>query len=194
MAKGMWCICSNGSDNNQTSEFNYTAADALVDAKWATADTSKQIIASDGSILQVIYGVLYSTATVNGGIVTGGTVSATTGTLNGVPAPPENSVKVLTIVATGNDNVPCNSRTLIIEGLAGAGTMTGIAGGREGQQLTLIINVAQNMGLITNSASSAAGNQFEVTMSTDPTTTGIGSFQLVYSTAKAGWVQYAMNA
>lgn len=194
MAKGIWAICSNGADNG-TSEFNYTAADALVDAKWTTMTANPpQVQASTGEILQVIYGVLYSTATVNGGIVTGGTVSATTGSLGGVPPPAEDSVKVLTIVATGNDNLTCNSRVLIIEGLAGAGSITGIAGGREGQHLTLINNVAQNLELTTNSASSAAGNQFEVTMSSNPTTTGIGSFELVYSTAKAGWIQYAMNA
>lgn len=193
MAKGIWLLCSNGAGGYAT--VNYTAADALVDAAWSTATTDRQYRDSSNNILAVIYGILFSTATVNSGVVTGGTISATTGSLNGVP-PPEDGIAVLTIVATGNDNVVFpNVRTVIIEGLAGAGSITGIAAGRDGQKLTLINNVAQNLELTTNSASSAAGNQFEITQSgNNPTTTGIGTFELIYSSVKGGWIQTFMTA
>lgn len=193
MAKGLALWCSDGA--NGVTLTTYTASDTLVDAAWSNVTTYRQFTNSDGNVLAVIYGVNFSTATVNAaGAVVGGTFSASVGGLVGTPAPAANSIAYLAIDADLDDAILPNAETLILSGLTGAKAITGIAGGRDGQKMTIINTVAQNLTLTNASAASETGNKFTTITGGDVVTTGIGIVSMVYDGTARVWRAWLVAA
>lgn len=187
MAKGLRFtnIAADGGFSNGT----YTAADALVEAEWASIEDTGKLV--NGA--PVLSADLYSTATVVDGKVVGGTISDSynAGGLF-VPGKKIQSESIIDIeLANGaTNNMVCNGRYVRIVGPTGVFNISGIAGGVDGQVITLINTVAFAM-TITNDATSATGNRILTLTGADFTTTTAGSATLVYSAAAGYWYMVA---
>lgn len=186
MAKGLALWCSNGA--NGVVLTTYTGTDADVDAAWSNVTTYRQFTDSNNNTLNVIYGINFSTATINAaGAVVGGTYSASTGLLVGTPAPEAGSIAYIGIDATLDDAVLPNAETIIISGLTGARSITGIAAGRDGQHIRLYNTVAQDLTCVNASTDSEAANRFVTVTGSDVATTGIGIIEAVYDGTAQRW-------
>lgn len=192
MAKGLALLCA---ADTGTKVVTYTGTDALVDAAWSNVTTYHQFIDSDGNISTVIYGVNYSTATLDASNnVIGGTVSATSGSLIGVGQPAIGSVAYPVFGTSGLNNVPVNANTLIIDDPSGGYSITGLAFGRDGQQVNLVNATTQVMTVVNASASSSTGNKFTSLTGADLATTARGMVSAIYSEANGVWYAWLASA
>jgi parallel beta-helix repeat protein len=95
--------------------------------------------------------------------------------------------------ANGNNNniaIPSQSGTVRITGPTGAYSITGLAGGSVGREITIINDTAQTLTLEVNDVNSSVGNRLLPTGSVDMTVVAYGSARLLYATAQGNnfWV------
>jgi len=95
--------------------------------------------------------------------------------------------------ANGNNNnivIPSQTGTVRITGPTGAYSITGIAGGSVGREITIINDTAQTLTLEVNDVNSSAGNRLLPTGNVDMTVVAYGSRRLLYASAQGNnfWV------
>jgi len=95
--------------------------------------------------------------------------------------------------ANGNNNniaIPSQSGTVRITGPTGAYSITGIAGGSVGREITIINDTAQTLTLEVNDVNSSVGNRLLPTGSVDMTVVAYGSARLLYASVQGNnfWV------
>jgi trimeric autotransporter adhesin len=97
------------------------------------------------------------------------------------------STGALTLSNNTNNNINVGTASFIrITGPTGAFSVTGIAGGTEGRMITLYNATGQNMSIM-NDVTSTTANRIYTTAGT-VTTSGQGSFTLIYSDTDSRWI------
>jgi parallel beta-helix repeat protein len=95
--------------------------------------------------------------------------------------------------SNGNNNnivIPSQCGTMRITGPTGAYSITGLAGGTIGREITIINDTAYTLTLEVNDANSSVGNRLLPTGSVDMSVVAYGSQRLLYATAQGNnfWV------
>lgn len=95
--------------------------------------------------------------------------------------------------ANGNNNniaIPSQCGTMRITGPTGAYSITGLAGGSVGREITIINDTAYTLTLEVNDTNSSVGNRLLPTGSVDMSVVAYGSQRLLYATAQGNnfWV------
>lgn len=96
----------------------------------------------------------------------------------------------MTLVNGSNNNVvvPTNTNLAYVTGPTGSFNITGLAAGRDGQQLTIVNPVTQTMTVRHNSASSASSNRIVSQTGSDLVSAASrGSVIVIYSTLNTNW-------
>lgn len=87
-----------------------------------------------------------------------------------------------------NNDISITSNVVMITGPTGPFTITGIAGGSDGDILVLFNTTSQAMTIANQDVNSVAGNRIITTTGAGMATTGVGSVILVYSSTDSRWV------
>lgn len=118
-------------------------------------------------------------------IITPGTIT----TIFGAPVAQQSGITEIPLVnGANNHNVPiAGSGNYYTTGLTGAGTITGFSGGAKGVRITITNDVAQDITLANQSASSAAANRIVTATGADVTMTAAGRCELVYDDVASRW-------
>lgn len=170
----------------------FTGTDAAVDAEWTVVTVTTPGIMTAGNT--VVWAQKYTGATLNtpppgataSTIVQSGTVAATYGAQPAIPKNVQGGDGVITLANGANNDVNATSFLNLIQGPTGVFNITGVAGGIDGKEVSLINNVAYAMTITNDSSSSVAGNRIYTYGATATTTTGVVT--LVYCGPLAHWV------
>jgi hypothetical protein len=99
-----------------------------------------------------------------------------------------NALGTLTLANGANNDVALpGNRTIRITGPTGAFSVSGFAGGTDGDRRTLINGTSQNM-TITNDATSTAANRILTQTGADVTQTAQSAVEIIYSGTDSRWL------
>lgn len=102
-------------------------------------------------------------------------------------------VAALTLADGANANITCPAASFLrVAGPSNAFSLSGLTLGANGRRITIFNPIAQNM-TITNSATSSAANQFLTMTGADLVSTGVCTFECIYSSADTKWVVVASS-
>ena len=200
-------ICGNIIRNSNRSNAGFGAGINVVDTDIALV--TGNLVVDDASAIRQTYGIVDATGNTSVAIfdnvvvnataapylvqtATGMLSHATFGTSFVFAGSMVNRQAILTLVNGNNNNIalPSQCGVVRITGPTGAYSITGIAGGTVGLQITIVNDTAQTLTLEVNDVNSSAGNRLLPTGSVDMTVGAYASRTLMYATVQGGnfWI------